>query len=127
MSKLALLSLTMAVTLLSTGCSPSNDPKEIALELCEYSKKMDIASIKFYANEPLKAQLTELEKMIDIAKSSEKGAKIYKEQIAKFSEIDCKQTTKIIKNADNSYRVENATTQQFYTLKQVEGMWKMFK
>ncbi len=127
MSRILLITLSSAVILLSSGCSSSNDPKEIALDLCEYSKKMDIASIKSYAAQPLQEQLTQLEKMIEVAKSGEDGAKIYKEHIERFANVQCKETTKVVANDDGTYKVSNTSTQQFYTLKNVEGSWKMFK
>jgi hypothetical protein len=127
MLKTTLAITTATLLMLTTGCSSSNDPKEIAIELCELSKKGDITGIKAYASEPLKTQLTQIETMINMAKNSEEGKKMFTEQIEKFANIKCQETTKITKNEDGSFRVNNPDIKQFYTLKMVDGSWKMFQ
>ena len=119
--------LTAIALLLFTSCSSSNDPKEIALQLCEYNKVGDIESIKEYASDELKVQLGDLETMLTMAKKTKEGRDLIQQQEKYMETINCQETTKVSQEEDGSFRVSNAKIELDFKLKMQDGSWKMFK
>ena len=119
--------LTLFTLLFFTACSSSNDPRDIAMQLCEYNKAGDIESIKEYASDTLKVQLGDLETMLTMAKKTKEGRDLIEEQEKYMKTINCQETTKVTKEDDGSFRVSNAKAELNFRLKMKDGSWKMFK
>ena len=119
--------LTLLTPLLFIACSSSNDPHEIAMQLCEYNKEGDIESIKAYASDKLKVQLGDLQTMLTMAKKTKEGRDLLKEQEKYMRTINCKESTKVTQSVDGSFHVVNAKAELDFKLKMKDGSWKMFK
>lgn len=119
--------LTLLALLLFTSCSSSNDPHEIAIQLCEYNKDGDIDSIKVYASEDLKIQLEDLQTMLTMAQKTKEGRDLLKEQEKYMKTINCKESTKVTKKVDGSFHVINTKAELNFKLKMQDGSWKMFQ
>ena len=118
---------TLFFALLFTACSSSNDPKEIAIELCEYNKIADYESIKEYADDDLKTQLNDLKVMKTMAKKTKEGREAIEEQEKFLASVNCKESTKVTKQDNGSYLVVNDQSELYFQLKMENGSWKMFK
>ena len=119
--------LTLLTLLSFTACSSSNDPKDIAIQLCEDNKVANFEAIKTYASDELKAQLDQLKILLDNLEKTKEGKALIEEQKEFQATINCKETTKIIKEDDGSFRISNDKTELNFTLKMQNGLWKMFK
>lgn len=119
--------LTLLTLLIFTGCSSSNDPKEIAIQLCEDNKAADYEAIKNYASDELKAQLDELTTLVENLAKTKEGRELIQKQ-KKFQEtINCKESTLVTKIDDTNYRINNDKAELNFTLKMQNGSWKMFR
>ena len=119
--------LTLLALFLFAGCSSSNDPKDIAIQLCEDNKVADFEAIKTYASDELKGQLDELQILLDNLAKTKEGKELIEQQKKFQQTINCKETTKITKRDDGSFLISNEKTELNFTLKMQNGLWKMFK
>jgi len=122
MSKKSLLILT-----LSTLFAFANDAKQVALDLCEYSKKADVKGMKKHASKAMLPQLDQIDKMLQMAKSTPEGRAKLAEGLKSVAGINCKDSTSLTKKSDGSFRVTNNQTKQQFTLKKVKNDWKFFQ
>ena len=119
--------LTLLALLFFTACSSSNDPKDIAIQLCEDNKVADFEAIKTYASDELKGQLDELKILVDNLAKTKEGKELIEQQKKFQATINCKESTKITKKDDGSYLISNDKTELNFSLKMQNGSWKMFK
>lgn len=119
MLKKSLLSLSL-LTLFVTA----NDVKQVAIELCEYSKTANIEGMKEHASKDMLPQLNQIAQMLKAAKATPEGKSKLSEGIKALSAVNCKNSTKLFKNSDGSFKVTNNQTRQQFTLIQVNNRWK---
>lgn len=116
------------VALSFSACSKGNDPKATAIEVCEMAKTADLQGILPYiGDEKMKKELASAIVMMESFKNSDMGKKMIAQQLEKAKTIDCEKTTVITKKDDTTYSVGNKDTKQTFTLKLVDGSWKMFQ
>lgn len=118
---------TLFTLLFFTACSSSNDPKDIAIQLCEYNKEGDIKSIKAYASDALKVELNDLETMLTMAEKTKEGRELIEAQEKYMETINCQETTSVTKEDNGSFHVINIKAELDFRLKMQEGSWVMFK
>lgn len=106
-----------------SGCSDSAE--DVAFKMCELGKKGDVLGMKAYATPSFAAQLDQVNKMVELALSTEYTKQEFEKQVALSKNIDCATTTQISDVSDTKKRVVNQATSQTYTLELIDGEWKV--
>jgi len=119
-----MLKKSLLILTLSTLFAFANDAKQVALELCEYSKKANIEGMKRHASKEMLPQLTQIGKMLKMAQSTPEGRAKLAEGLKTVAHINCKKSTTLTKNSDGSFKVTNNQTKQQFTLKKINKDWK---
>ena len=109
---------------LSTLFALANDPHQVAIELCEYSKKADIDGMKEHASDAMLPQLDQIAMMLKAAQSTPEGRAKLEEGLKLVASVNCKKSTTLTENSDGSFKVTNSSTKQQYTLRKFNKDWK---
>lgn len=109
---------------LSTLLVQANDPQQVAIDLCEYSKKADIDGMKKHASKAILPQLDQISQMIKVAQSTPEGRAKLAQGLKTVAAVNCKKSTTLTKNSDGSFKVTNSSTKQQYRLKKFNKDWK---
>lgn len=112
---------------LSTLFLVANDPLEVAIKLCEYSKKADVDGMKEHASDAMLPQLNQISVMLQAAQSTPEGRAKLEEGLKTVASVNCKKSTTLTKNSDGSFQVTNSSTKQQYTLKKFDKDWKFIQ
>ena len=106
-----------------SGCS--NSAEDVAVKMCELAKKGDVLGMKEYAIPSFAAQLDQVNKMVELALSTEYGKQEFEKQVELSKNIDCAVTTQVTEISETKKRVVNNATKQNFTLELIEGNWKV--
>lgn len=102
----------------------ANDPREVALELCEYSKKGNIEGMKEHASAAMIPQLDQIAMMLKTVQSTPEGRAKLEQGLKSVAAVNCKKSTTLTKNSDGTFKVTNSSTKQQYKLKKIDKDWK---
>ena len=119
-----MLKKSLLILSLSTLIASANDAKQVALDLCEYSKTANVEGMIKHASKAMLPQLNQIAEMLKMAKSTPQGRAKLAEGLKNVASVNCKTSTKLTKNSDGSFKVTNNQTKQQFTLKKVNQDWK---